>query len=199
MIKFYGSPMSSATRSRWMLEETGVKYDYVVVNVREGGTRTPEFLARNPGGKIPFLEDGDVKLFESMAINFYLAEKYAPELWASDPYERAQIHQWSLWAATNLQPQALTVMHNTMLLPEPERNAKLIEPAKQECQRFLGVLEELMSGDYLVGNRFTVADVNAGSITMLALRIGAATAGPKVATWSKRLHERKALQTATSS
>ncbi len=191
--------MSSATRSRWMLEETGEQYEYVVVNVREGGTKTPEFLAKNPGGKIPFLEDGDLKLFESVAINMYLAEKYAPEMWANDLRERALIYQWSLWAITNLQPEALTVMRHTMLLSEADRIPKLVEPAKKECARLLAQLEQALTGEYLVGGRFTVADINAGSLVMLALRIGAATAGPNVAAWSKRLHERPALKTATTS
>ncbi len=198
MMKFYGSPMSSAGRSRWMIEETGAPYDYVVVNAREGGTRTPEFLAKNPSGKIPFLEDGEVKLFESMAINFYLAEKYKPEMWSADPIERATIYQWTFWSITNLQPEALTVMRHTMMLPEEQRNPALVEPAKKECARHIAVLEQALVAENLLGDRFTVADVNVGSVVNLVLRIGAAAdPAPKVAAWMERLRARPAYQRAT--
>ena len=72
--------MSSSARSRWMLEEVGVSYEYRRVDTRAGQSRTPEYLRMHGGGKVPVLRDGDVVLGESMAINFYLAEKYGPEL-----------------------------------------------------------------------------------------------------------------------
>jgi len=96
MIHFFGSPASSAGRTHWLLEELHVPYEYQRVSTRDGQTRTPEFLAMNPSGKIPFLRDGDIKLFESVAINFYLAEKYGAALWASALPERALLYQWSL-------------------------------------------------------------------------------------------------------
>src|SRR3954462_4458911 len=101
MIQFSGSPASSAGRTHWLLEELGVPYEYRRGSARDGGTRTPEFLALNPSGKIPFLVDGEFKLFESIAINFYLAEKYGASLWPDDSARRALVYQWSLWAITN--------------------------------------------------------------------------------------------------
>ena len=80
MIELYGSPMSSAGRTRWMLEEVGVSYEYRRVDTRAGQTRTPEYLRMYGGGTVPVLRDGDLVLGESMAINFYLAEKYGPDL-----------------------------------------------------------------------------------------------------------------------
>src|SRR5690349_7945183 len=104
MITFFGSPMSSAGRTHWMLEEAGVPYEYKNVNVREGQQKTPELLAANPTGKIPAIVDGELKLGESMAINLYLAEKYAPATMPAEPGHRAKVYEWSFWAATNLQP-----------------------------------------------------------------------------------------------
>jgi glutathione S-transferase len=197
MRKLYGAPMSSAGRSKWMIEETGVPYEWEVVNVRDPAARA-EFEKVHPGGKIPYLVDGDVRLFESMAINYYLAGRYAPALLPTDPALRAQVDQWTFWAITNLQPEALTVMrHSFMLLPEQRDPAK-VESGKAGCRRFLDQLEAAFGdGEYLVGGAFTVADVNAGSCVNVPLRIGL-TAGPKVTAWMERLRARPAYQRATT-
>ncbi len=198
MIHFYGSPMSSAVRSRWMLEETGAAYEYHLVKVRDGGARSPEFLAVNPGGKIPTLVDGDLVLAESMAINFYLAEKHKPEMWSGELVERAKIYQWSFWAISNLQPEGQRVMRNTVLMPESERDPDEVLLGKQEATHLLGVLEESLADEYLVGRRLTVADVNAGSVVNAVLRFGGVSAGPRVAGWMERLRGRPAFQRATA-
>jgi len=188
MITFYGSPMSSAGRTHWMLEEVGVPYEYIRINARDPGDRA-RLLEVNPGGKIPFLIDGDLRLAESIAINFYLAERYRPELMPSDVGERARVYQWSLWAITNLQPEGLRVMRHTMLLPAEQRQASEVEAGKQECARFVDVLEQALTGEYLL-DRFTVADINAGSVANTATRVGAVKPGPRVAAWLDRLRGR---------
>ena len=75
MIKLYGVPLSRAFRSLWALEEIGVEYENVPVNFVDDAKK-PQYLAINPNGRIPALVDGDLTLFESMAINLYLARKY---------------------------------------------------------------------------------------------------------------------------
>lgn len=196
MLVFYGSPMSSAGRTRWMLEEVGVPYDYVVVNVRDGETRASEFMAKNPAGTVPFIEDGEVRLFESVAINFYLAEKYAPELIRTELGERAQVYQWSLWAITNVQPAALEAMLQTALLPEHERDPRRAEESTMTCLRHLALLERSLTSDYLLGE-FSVADVNVGSVVNLVLRTNPKLGSPKVTAWMERLRARPAYQRAT--
>ena len=80
MIKLYGIPRSRTMRPLWMLEELGLPYENVKVSfVNE--TRTPAFLKVNPNGHIPVLQDGDLTLWESMAINLYLARRYDKGLW----------------------------------------------------------------------------------------------------------------------
>jgi glutathione S-transferase len=198
MIKFYGSPLSSAGRTHWMLEEIGVPYEYHRVDLR-----SPDALADYrkvcPSGRIPYLVDGDVRLLESVAINLYLAERYAPELFAAAPIDRARIYQWSLWGITNMQPDALAVMSEQHFLPEAQRSAVRRDSAKKRCQKLIAELEAPLVTPYLMGARFSVADVNAGSVVNLALRVGAAEPGPRVAAWMERLRSRPAYQKSVQS
>jgi glutathione S-transferase len=197
MIEMYGAPSSSSGRTRWMLEEIGVPYEYKRIDPRGAQTKSPEYLAVYAGGKIPALRDGDRVLGESMAINFYLAEKYAPELMPGDAFERAQVYQWSFWALTNVQPDLLTIMFDGMRAPEVQ-NPPVVEGAKTRLVPLLGFLEQSLAGkQYLVGDRFTVADVNAGSVVNLARAIKLLGSLPNTSAWMERLAARPAYQRAS--
>jgi glutathione S-transferase len=155
-----------------MLEEVGVPFEYHRVNLRDEGSKA--MLRKvNPGGKIPAIDDDGFRLFESVAINFYLAEKYKPELLGNDPQERALAHQWSLWAITNLQPEVLTIMLHSALLPEAGRSPKALDAARSRVAPLLSHLDRALAGaEYLVAGRFTVADVNTASVANLARVLG---------------------------
>jgi glutathione S-transferase len=173
MIVFYGSPMSSAGRTHWMLEEVGVPYDYRRLSIRAGDTKKPDFLAINPGGKIPCIQDGDLLLTESMAINFYLAEKYGKGLMPADLVERAHVYEWSFWAISNVQPLLITVLQHVMILPEAERSPQAADAARQQVVPYVEVLNTTLADrEYLVANRFTVADLNAASVVGLSAMTG---------------------------
>lgn len=195
MIKFFGAPMSSSGRTRWMLEEVGVPYEYTVVNLHDEEARR-RYLEIFPGGKVPYLVDGDVKLFESMAINFYLAERYGPELLPRDLELRAQVYQWSFWSITNLQPEALKYMGHGTFAPDDERGVRHKDEARASCRRYLDQLEASLTGRYLVGDSFTVADVNCGSIVNLTQRANVGV-GPRVAEWMDTLRDRPAWKRAS--
>ncbi len=188
MIKIYGSAMSSASRCLFLLEEIGVPYERL-----DSGLGTPEGRAKYaeifPGAMVPYLIDGDVKLFESMAINMYLASKYKPELLPTDVYGRALVDQWSYWAITNLQPQLLKVMMNTTFLPEDQRQPSEVEAGRKGAARYLEQLEAALTHDYLIGDTFTLADLNCGSVVGLSAFAGA-TLGPKTTAWLGRLQAR---------
>jgi glutathione S-transferase len=196
MIIFYGAPASSAGKTHWMLEEVGVPYEYRRVDLQDALVME-EFRQINPGGKVPFVIDGDLRLFESAAINLYLAERYRPELFATAPAERALCYQWSFWALTNLQPEALGFMMQVMR-PEGTRDEAAVAAARDTLAQLLTTVEVALTGPYLVGGRFSVADVNAGAIVNLALRAGAAAPGPRVATWMEALRARPAYQRAVN-
>jgi len=197
MIQFYGAPMSSASRTHWMLEETGVAYDYHKVNPRDSAA-VEEFRKIHPGGRVPFIIDGDVRLQESIAINFYLAEKYAPQLWATAIEDRARMISWSVWAMTNLQPHALDVMRHGLLLPAEQRRPQVVEDGKKGCQRLADELEGAI-GNFVVDDKLSVADINVGSVMNLADRVQACKLGPKTKAWLAALRERPGYKTATSS
>ena len=160
MIRLFGAPMSSSSRCRIMLEEIGVPYEMVLTNPREPSA---EFRALNPGGKIPYLIDGKLELFESMAINQYLGAKYKPELIGHNIEEQALIDQWSYWTIANVHPDALKIFRHTQTLPADQRQPAQLEEAKKSCERFINQLEQALTGDWLVNNRYTVADLNVGT------------------------------------
>jgi glutathione S-transferase len=191
MIKIYGSPMSSAGRCLWVLEEIGVAYESIDVNLRDPALRAKYVAEVFPGGKIPYLVDGDVRLFESMAIDAYLAAKYKPELLPSELVQRALFDQWSYWALSNLQPEAYKVLKHSSYLPEAERSPKELESGRAGCERYLAQLEQAMDHEYLLGNVFTLADIHCGSVVHMA-QIAGVKLGPRTSAWMDRLKSRPA-------
>ena len=163
MIKLYGIARSRAMRPLWMLEELGLPYEQVKVSFA-GDTRKPEFLRLNPNGHIPVLQDGDLTLFESLAINLYLARKYDKGLWPKTIEGEAKAYQWSIWAMTELEEPLLTVLLNRAFLPETQRDAKKADEAAERVKTPLKVLEGQLTGDYLGGKDFTVTDLNVASV-----------------------------------
>jgi glutathione S-transferase len=192
MIVFYGAPMSSAARTHWMLEEVGVPYEYKRISLRDGDNKKPEFLKVSPGGKIPVIQDGDLTLTESMAINFYLAEKYGKGLMPTDLTARAHVYEWSFWGISSVQPLLVTILLNTMILPEAERSATAVETARTQIGPYLDVLDGALKGkEYLVGNRFSVADLNAASVIGLASFVGIDVSGrANLNAWLQRVQGR---------
>jgi len=163
MIKLYGVPRSRTARAIWMLEELQIPYENVPVSFIEE-SRKPAYMKINPNGHIPALQDGDLTLFESLAINLYLARKYDKGLWPKTIEGEAKAYQWSIWAMTELEEPLLTVLLNRAFLPETQRDAKKADEAAERVKTPLKVLEGQLTGDYLGGKDFTVADLNVASV-----------------------------------
>ena len=104
MLRLYGAARSRAVRALWMLGELGLNYDHKDYLPRAPETRTPEFRALNPNGRVPVIDDDGFVLSESMAINFYLAKKHESPLYPSDPKNEALALQWSLWETRPARP-----------------------------------------------------------------------------------------------
>jgi glutathione S-transferase len=178
-----------------MLEEVGVPYEYRQVDLSQPRAERPaEFRAASPSGKVPALIDGDVQLFESMPINLYLAERYRPELGPRDSGERAQMLQWCFWVAMNVHPLLIAVLYHTRLLPVEQRRPEEAEQNRGWAADYFTALDRALEGrDWLVGGRFTVADVNVGAIAEQADRSGVAL-GANIQAWMKRFQARPAYQ-----
>src|SRR5205807_3046867 len=104
MLRIHGSARSRATRTLWLAEELGLKYEHNDIAPRSPGTRTPEYLALNPNARVPTIEDDGLVLSESMAINLYLAKKHG-KLYPSGAQNEALAWQWCFWETDRLDRQ----------------------------------------------------------------------------------------------
>lgn len=195
MIKIYGVPRSRTIRCLWMAEETGVAYENVKTDFARGGARTPGFLRINPNARVPALEDGELRLFESLAINMYLARRYGGTLWPDDPADEGRVYQWSVWAMTELEEPLLTALVNRRFLPEAQRDAIRADKAAERAQKPLAVLDGALEGrTWLVGAGFGVADLNVASVMVWAPMAGIdLTPTPRLAAWLARCTARPAF------
>ena len=194
MITLYGDPISRAHRVVWMLKELGLSYEHVPTNFLDGSTHAPDFLRINPNGRVPALVDGELTLFESLAINLYLAKRYGGPLAPVDAGEDALAMQWTLWMTTEIEKPLLLSTANLILFAPEERRPEEVDVMLQKLARPFAVLDaHLRSQDYLFGNRFTVADLNVSAVLMLAPLSGMdLTAWPAMNDWAFRCLERPA-------
>jgi glutathione S-transferase len=200
MITLYGIPASRAFRCLWMLEELGLEYESIPTNFM-GDNKQPDYLALNPNGRIPTLVDGDTVLWESMAINLYLAEKYDGGLQPKSLEDRGRATQWSFWVMTEIEKALLEYLFHTLLLPEDQRDAAVSAAAAKQLQAPLEVLDGVLQGrEHLVGDRFTVADLNVASVLSWAqMARFDLSAVPNVSHWLTTCTSRPAAQAAMKS
>jgi glutathione S-transferase len=159
-MRLYEFGPTRALRARWTLQELGVEFDAVSVNMPAGENLSPEFLKLNPAAKLPVLVDGDQVLTESAAIVLYLAEKY-PEgrLLPASLTERAQAYRWLLFTVTELEQPLWRMARHGFLYPQEKRSAQDIQLAREDFRPMIEVLDRHMQGrSYVVGNAATVTD-----------------------------------------
>ena len=193
-MKLYYVPRTRASRPRWILEELGIPHELVRLDPSKGETRTPEHLARQPLGHVPVLEDGDLHLFESLAICLYLAEKVPGKALLPPPgtAARALAYQWLFFAATELEPQAALISAENRK-PEAERNLAVAEEAKARFRKAAAVLEPVLADHpFVLGQEFSVADVVLGSVLSWGKALGALGGLPAVEEYLARLKQRPA-------
>ncbi len=159
-MKLYEFAPTRSIRVRWTLQELGVPFEAVTVNLIAGDHRKPEFLQLNPAGKLPVLVDGDVTLSESVAIVTYLGEKYADKGFIPrDLKQRAELNRWLMFAATELEQPLWRISKNTALYPEEKRQPSDVIRAREDFAPMAAVLEEHMKDrDFIVGNTVTIGD-----------------------------------------
>ena len=194
MRTLYGSMASRAHRVVWMLKELGLAFEHVPTNFFDGSTHQPEFLAINPNGRVPALDDDGLLLWESLAINLYLARQYGGSLAPETTREDALATQWSFWVATEIEKPLLLASANRALFAKEQRSEEEAQLAIAKLGRPFKVLDNHLAGTpHLLGARFTVADLNVATVMDLAPQCGISLqAWPHVDAWHQRCLARPA-------
>ncbi|HKP23210.1 MAG TPA: glutathione S-transferase family protein [Dongiaceae bacterium] len=196
VLTIYGTARSRTARVLWMVKELGLTFEHVPLAMGDAALKQPPFLKINPAGRVPAIDDNGFVMAESLAINLYLARKYGDRasLAPASLEEEARAWQWSSWAMTDLEgPLNLIHLHRNFFPPE-KRDPKAADAAEVQVQRPLAMLESILAANaYLLGARFTVADINVASV-LSASRLSAINmaAFPHVADWAKRCQGRPA-------
>ncbi|TMH37065.1 MAG: glutathione S-transferase family protein [Betaproteobacteria bacterium] len=169
MFKVYGmSTSGNCHKVRMVLEALKLPYAWNEIDTRSGTTRTPEFLAKNPNGKLPLLEiDSGVYLAESNAIIFYLAE--GTPLLPNARLERAQVLQWLFFEQYSHEPYIAVARFLRRFHPDPGSQRALTDSKMDGGYRALAVMEQqLERGPFFVGERYTIADIALYAYTHVA-------------------------------
>lgn len=204
-ITFFYYPQSSASRVHWTLEELGVPYEKVKIDLRAGDQKKPEFLAINPNGKVPALVLDGTPVFESSAIQSVLGERYGVDrgLWpAAGTAERAQALTWLMWGHVTLGGAFMRYFINTGEWSPPElKHAPQAEAALKEIHEHLATLEARLNGrEYVVGDRFNITDLDLASICAWAIPTAKIDISkyPSLQDWLGRQTARAAFKAAMS-
>jgi len=199
LIDFYYWRTPNGWKVAILLEELGVDYNLIQVNIGAGDQFKPEFLAISPNNRMPAIVDHDVEgepvsVFESGAIMFYLAEKYG-RFMPSDPLGRKETLEWLFWQVGNQGPMAGQLSHFVNYAPEGQVYGR--ERYLKEYDRCLGVLERKLADGrpYILGEDYSIVDMICWPWVLIAKPLGASLdAVPLVAAWRQRIKERPAVQ-----
>ncbi len=166
MMKLYWSPRSRSFSALWLMEEVGRPYERVLVDITTGAQKAADFLAVNPMGKVPALQDGEAKLGEAAAICAYVADRcpeagLAPS--ADDP-KRARYLQWLFFAPSCIEPAMVQLATRIQMPP--------VSAGWGEATQVFDVLDQaLADGPWLLGDSFSAADIAVGSTLNFAVRL----------------------------
>ena len=196
-LRIYGIARTRAFRALWVAEELGLDYEHIPVEIGDAGARTPEFLAINPNGRLPAIVDDGFVLFESLAITLYLAKKHSNGgLYPGTLTDEAKAWQWTLWAVTEVDRGVNIWSLHAIRLPPDERDAAKRAEALAVLAAPFKVLDGALAGrQYLVGDGFTIADLNVAAIVSRAIDMDLG-AVPHLKAWLTRCLERPAARAA---
>ena len=197
MLRIYGIARTRAFRALWMAKELGLDYEHIPIEIGKAGAASPEFLAINPNGRLPFIVDDGFVLFESLAITLYLAKRALhARLYPATLEGEARTWQWSLWAVTEVDRAVNIWSLHAVRLPPAERDPVKRDEALKVLAKPFRVLEAAVAKqDYLLGSEFTVADLNVAAVISRAIDMDLA-AVPRLKAWLTRCLERPAAREA---
>jgi len=196
-LRIYGIARTRAFRALWMAEELGLAYEHLPIEIGDAGARAPEFLKINPNGRLPFIEDDGFVLFESLAITLYLAKKHSTgKLYPGTLQGEAKAWQWTSWALNEVDRGVNIWSLHAVRLPQAERDAaKRDEALKVVASPFKVLDAALANHPYLLGDDFTVADLNVAAVISRAVDMDL-SAVPNLKAWLSRCLERSAARKA---
>jgi glutathione S-transferase len=167
MLKLYGQYRSRAFRVAWLLKESSIPYEHVNVTINvEGATcKEPSYVALNPNARVPTIDDDGFVLWESAAVNLYLAEKYRSPLWPKDMQGKGRAYQWAFFIANDVEPHMITVMQHRLMFAPEKRNPALADAADEKLQARLKVLDDfLRKNAFFDIDRWGLADFMVASV-----------------------------------
>ncbi len=199
MMKLYAAPFSRGCWPRWLLEELGAPYELIQLDRKKQETRTPQYLAVHPLGTVPALVDGPMTLIETSAICLHLADKYADKGLAPPlgTEARARYYQYIVYGVATVEPPVQEVMNQTHHLPEAERSPAILAQSRARFDEVARVITGWLAGKpYLLGERFSAADVTLGAALAWAEWLHLLSGHPELAAYVERLTVRPAYQIA---
>ena len=193
-MRLYEFGPTRSIRVRWTLQELGIPFESVTVDLTKGEHLMPEFLALNPGAKLPVLVDGELTLTESVAIVLYLADKYPDKgLAPTSLAGRAELYRWLLFTATELEQPLWRIARHTNIYPREKRIRQDIELAREDFTDVVRVLDQHMQGrEFVVGESVTVADFVLAYTLDWANAINLLDGFPQIVSYMEKMYSRPA-------
>ena len=165
MLKIWGRISSiNVQKVVWCCDELGLAYERIDAGGAFGLNDTPQYLAMNPNGLVPVIEDEGFILYESNAITRYLAAKHGTgTLWPGDPRARADVDRWMEWQSTGYTPAMLQAFWQLVRTPPEKRDAAAVEASRVKGEKLSAILDRHLAGrDFIAANAFSPADIVVG-------------------------------------
>jgi glutathione S-transferase len=196
-VKIFGVPISRSISNIWAALELDIEYEIVPIGWDDDSIHGEEYRRINPNSRVPALKDGEFVMWESLAINWYLVKKHGGALAPHTLQEEAHALQWTLWAATQLEKPAMQWAFNAFILERDEREPAVAAKAHRELMPLLRILDGQLDGrPYILGDRFTIADLNVGCVLLRPRQQMDLSDLPNLKRWDSAVFNRAAAKQA---
>ena len=186
MIRIHHAKSTRSVRNIWLCEELGLAYEAVAIDFSPGYRESPDWRAKHPQGKVPVMEDGEVTIFESCAINQYLLDRYGEGRLQPAPgtAEAARYQQWCWFAESSFARPLGDWIHHGRLRPPEQRILGVVADARLRAEPCLAATDrQLMDNAYLLGDTFSNADIIMAWTLRVAKILGLLTEASAPAAW----------------
>ncbi len=198
MLRIWGRLSSvNVQKVVWCCDELGVAYERSDAGGAFGVVNTPEYLAMNPNGLVPVIDDDGFILYESNAVVRYLAAKHGEgTLWPREPRARADVDRWMEWQSTGFTPAMLAAFWQLVRTPPEKRDAAAVEASRAKSEKHAAILDAHLAGrEFMTGSTFTAADIVVGCAAHRWLNLPLAREPrPNLERWYASLRSRPGAQ-----